>query len=310
VAAEVGAERFKTRSNVGVGAGILALFVGSGVAQQGPDSLLAGITISLGGGALLIWGCVNYARWKGYSGWFGLFGYLLLIGLIILVCLPNRRKRLLRGHDPEPGDELEAIAAEDRRSGYRYLLALVPLGVLFAALSGLLITARSDIDPAEWQTVAPAGVGFRALMPGAPRVDRKTQESPAGKVELHKFAVEPRGKKELYLIVSLHFPEEAGEQLGGASRLVELGRQDLLTASQGQLQSERPITLQGHPGVEMEVLPPKGAIIKARVFATQHRIYQVFVHVPKIRLSSEDVQKFFDSFHVSAGPDDAPDDGG
>jgi hypothetical protein len=28
-------------------------------------------------------------------------------------------------------------------------------------------------------------------------------------------------------------------------------------------------------------------------------IYQVYVHVPRIRLPSEDVQKFFDSFQMS-----------
>jgi hypothetical protein len=302
-------ERFKTRTNLGVGIGIVSMFVGGGIAQQESEMLLAGVAASLGGWALVLWGCVNYMRWKGYSGWFGLFGYLLLIGIVILVCFPNRRNQLLQRDGSADLEEAEALAEEDRRPGYRFLLTLVPLGLLFVGLSGFLIFVRSNIDPAEWQTVAPAGAGFRALMPGTPRSELKTQETPAGKVELHKFAVEPKGKKELFLIVMVRFPEEVADELGGAQKLLELGRQDLLQASQGQLQAERPIALNGRAGLELEVLPPKGAIIKARVYATPNAFYQVVAHVPKIRLASEDVQKFLNSFQWAAEPGAAPDNG-
>jgi hypothetical protein len=64
------------------------------------------------------------------------------------------------------------------------------------------------------------------------------------------------------------------------------------------------------PGLELEVLPPKGAIIKARIYAIKNQIYQVTVHVPKIRLGSKDVQKFLGSFRLSAEQDAAPDRGG
>jgi hypothetical protein len=307
---EVQSGQFKTRASVGVGVGIVTMFMGSGVAQQGPDFLLLGVAVSLGGWALLIWGCVNYMRWKGYSGWFGLFGYLLLPGLIILVCFPNRRKRMLQKLSSEHIAETGVHSEEDRRSGYRFLLTLAPLGVFFIVLSGLLFSSRSNIDAAEWMEVAPPGIGFQALMPGTPRLEQKTQESPAGNVELNKFTVEPKGKKELFMIVSIRFPEGLARELGGKAKLLELGRTDLLSASQGQLKSERQLSLSGCPGLELEVLPPKGAIIRARIYATKNQVYQVFVHVPEVRLASEDVQKFFDSFKVSAEPGAAPDRGG
>lgn len=302
--------RFKTRANLAVVGGVAMMFMGSGFSQQGPELLLVGGAVSLAGWALLIWGCVNYMRWKGYSGWFGLFGYLLLPGLLILVCLPNRRKRLLQEHEPEQIAAWEALSVEDQSSGYRYLLTLVPLGVLFMSLGGLLLLFRSNIDAAEWNEVAPPDLGFQALMPGTPRLEHHAQETPAGNVELHKFSVEPKGKKELFMIVSLRFPEHLSREPGGTEGLLELGRQDLLSASQGQLKSERQIALGGRPGLEMEVLPPKGAIIKARIYATKNQLYQVSVHVPQIRLTSQDVQKFFDSFKLSAEPAAAPDRGG
>jgi hypothetical protein len=89
-----------------------------------------------------------------------------------------------------------------------------------------------------------------------------------------------------------------------------LARQDLLAASQGQIKSERQIALDGYPGLELELLPPKGAIIKARIYAKKNQIYQASVHIPKIRLASADVQKFFESFRLSAEAGAGADGGG
>jgi hypothetical protein len=302
--------RFKATANLGVGVGIVMMVLGSGLAQQGPDLLLVGMAVSLGGWALLFWGCVNYMRWKGHSGWYGLFGYLLLPGLIILACFPNRRGRILQISGSDDFTKMELFSTEDRSSGYRFLLTLVPLGVLVVGLGGFLFSSHSSIASDEWKEVNPPGNRFQALMPGTPRLEEKTEETPGGKVEIHKFTVEPKGKKELFMIMALRFPEDVGKQLGGRQKLLELGRQDLLAASQGQLQNERQIVSGTLPGLELEVLPQKGAIIKARIYATENELYQISVHVPKIRLTSEDLQKFFDSFKLSAYPNAAPDQGG
>ncbi len=291
--------QFKTSANVGVGCGIIAMVIGSTTVARGPESFLFGVAAWLVGWALMIWGCVNYARWKGYSGWFGLIGYLLLPGLIFLVCFPNRRKQMTPGRDSELSTTPDALADQDRKSGYAYLLTLLPLALLTVAIGGFVSSTRSDIAPGEWNVVAPPSAGFEALMPGTPEIEKNTQETPAGKVELQKFAAKPRGKKELFMIVAIRFPDEMSAQLGGAEKLLELGRQDVLAACQGQMQSEKRIDLGGVPGLELEVLPARGAIVRSRVFATQSRLYQVSVHVPKIRLASADVQKFLDAFHVS-----------
>jgi len=249
-------------------------------------------------------------RWKGYSGWFGLFGYLLLPGLVILFCFPNRRKRISQVHRPESNAEMGAVLQEDQGSGQRFLLAIAPLGVLLILLCGVLLVFPSNIDSAEWKEVALPEIGFQAYMPGTPEHQQNIRDTPTGKVELHKYAVQPKGKKELFMIVSTRFPEDVGRRIGGTEKLLELGRNDVLSASQGQLKSERQIVLNGCPGVELEVLPPKGAVIKVRIYAKKSQVIQVSVHVPQARLSSADVQKFFDSFKLSAEPDAEPDRSG
>lgn len=154
------ADAFKSNANLSIGFGILLMFLGSGIVQSGEGWHLAGLLMSSVGLALEIWGCVNYMRWKGYSGWFGLFGYLLLPGLLILVCFPNRRKRLFQKHESEQFGAIEEISKADRSPGYRFLLALVPAGVVGIAGGSLMFFAGSSIGAAEWSEVARPEIGF------------------------------------------------------------------------------------------------------------------------------------------------------
>lgn len=293
---------FKTMTNLGIGGGVLTMFLGSGIAQQGPGSIMPGFIVTLAGWGAVIWGSVNYMRWKGHSGWFALFAYLLLPGLVVLACFSNRRKRLLQEEGPEQIAARETMAAADRKSGLRYLLTLAPLGLMVFTSSSV----QSEISASEWQDFSPPEIGFRVLMPGTPRLEQKTEKAPAGDVILSKFLVEPKGKKELFMIVRIGFPEAVARQIGDQEKLLQIAKEDLVAACQGRIQSEKPINLGGILGLELEILPAQGAIVKSRVFATANEIYQVTAHVPIIRVTSQDVDKYLNSFRLPSKEAVAP----
>lgn len=87
-------------------------------------------------------------RWKGYSGWFGFLGYLLLPGLIGVACVPDRRRKILSMEEGEATSSASALAAQDQRSGHRFVLTLLPLVMLFIA--GSFHWPIPDIDAAQW----------------------------------------------------------------------------------------------------------------------------------------------------------------
>ncbi len=103
-------------------------------------------------------------------------------------------------------------------------------------------------------------------MPGTPRVEQKTQETPTGdKIEIDKFSVAPNGHTEgLFIICSVRFPEAVAARLGGTNGLLQIGRKDELSTMSvvhAQLKSEQQIVLRGCPGLELRAfLPPSWVV--------------------------------------------------
>ena len=83
---------FKTKTNIGVGAGLLLQMAGNLMSNPGePLTLVAGLLFLLGT-ALFIWGCSMYAKAKGHSPVLGLLGLLWILGLVILFLLKDKNK--------------------------------------------------------------------------------------------------------------------------------------------------------------------------------------------------------------------------
>jgi hypothetical protein len=82
----------KTKTNIGVGIGIILQIVGYVLDRAGGAGAIVGALLGLTGTVFFIWGCMNYAEGKGHTQWIGLLGLLSCVGLVILVCLPDHHK--------------------------------------------------------------------------------------------------------------------------------------------------------------------------------------------------------------------------
>lgn len=83
---------YKTKTNIGIGLGIILQIVGQLLMRTGETGAIAGGVLVLIGAVCFIWGCMNYAAGKGYSKLLGLLGLISCLGLLILVFLPDRHK--------------------------------------------------------------------------------------------------------------------------------------------------------------------------------------------------------------------------
>ena len=89
-------QRYQHGAALGIGLGMCLMWTGGRTARMGPEWVSPGLAIGLMGWGFLIFGCVAFARAKGYSPWFGLFGLLMLLGPVILFFFADR-------HPTRPG---------------------------------------------------------------------------------------------------------------------------------------------------------------------------------------------------------------
>jgi hypothetical protein len=83
---------YKRKTNIGVGLGMGLQIASRALTPQGGGLAPLAIVLVVGGIILFIWGCMSYAKGKGYNGAWGLLGLLSIIGLIILVLMPDKHK--------------------------------------------------------------------------------------------------------------------------------------------------------------------------------------------------------------------------
>jgi hypothetical protein len=84
--------QYRTKTNIGVGIGIVLQILGRMLAKGGEGGVLIGLALGVAGLVFFIWGCMNYAEGKGHSKWLGLLGLLSCLGLIILAVLPDHHR--------------------------------------------------------------------------------------------------------------------------------------------------------------------------------------------------------------------------
>jgi len=158
-------------------------------------------------------------------------------------------------------------------------------------------------DSFEWQPLSRPDLGFQAKMPATPRSVQDTQDAGRGLVVRNKFIAEPKGKNEVYVIESVRILSMKNTKLmAGTEKLLKLGKNDLLGTYKGEIQSEIRIPPDPYPGLGLEILQANGSVVIAEIYARGNQVFELYAQVPKSRLASGDVKKFFDSFNISNEP--------
>lgn len=302
--------RRRSNAEMGVVGGIVLMFMGSGLSQQGPELFLFGAAVSLGGWGLMIWGAANYMKWKGYSGWFGLLGLLLVPGLIILACLPNKMK-----------DIGNPFRQETRPTRSVLVIALVAVALLIALAMGAFLAlpfVLSQLPGARtatpWVTLSSDPVKFTVEMPTNPKRQVVTQPRPDGASTVTTYAYESCDDIATYTAGFMPFAPDSG--LGMPQNVLDEELDAMLDniASQmkGRVLYRETISLGQHPGREQAIEFNPGVRNRAgqpivgwmvwRLYFVRDSIVILSVTLPK---SDKDrpgmdarIARFFDSIQV------------
>lgn len=174
------------------------------------------------------------------------------------------------------------------------MAALQLLGLSDATI-GQRITASASDAAVKWHPYRSEAAGFSIQMPGKPT------EQPRAKPDDPCFVICEIGDDESYA-VACHGGSgfAAGVAKVGASKALKVVRDSALRDAPGLVvRSEKEITLDGHPGLEVVAdNPQKNSVTFYNIYIVGDRLYQLVVGVPRGAEHSTTVLKFFYSFRL------------
>jgi hypothetical protein len=161
-----------------------------------------------------------------------------------------------------------------------------------------LVTASAappQTVPPGWREFGiPAG-RFQVLMPGAPKTTRQTIRTDIGNVAATRYTVTDASNVTYDVLLNDYPP--SGIAKATPQKLLEGARDGLMYQTQGRMMSDKPVTLDGFPGRDLEIMGANGSHYRARLVWVDSRLYQVMAVTPGPPLPASNI--FFDSFRIT-----------
>jgi hypothetical protein len=170
------------------------------------------------------------------------------------------------------------------------------------ALVVLIFCACSAMQT-KWETVSEGDMTVQ--MPGTPQKQTQSVDTPVGPVAFNTWTAQ--NGDEAFIVGYNDFPDGPATRNANPEDLLNRARDGALQNVNGKVKSEKPLTMNGHPGKEFsgEGTASEGgkqqeATFTARVYWVPPRLYQVLYVSPKSSSGpSENGQKFLDSFQLT-----------
>jgi len=158
---------------------------------------------------------------------------------------------------------------------------------------------QEPTPPPVWSAYSPKDGSFSAQFPGTPEETVSPANGPAGKVDMHQFAVE-RQSGSAYMASYTDFPNAATSPDDVRQRLVAV-RDVAVKSAQATLVNDREITVNGILGREFtaSMAIPEVVTTHTRVFMKGGRLFQFMALVPNTLSEEADVRRFLDSIALT-----------
>ena len=200
-----------------------------------------------------------------------------------------------------PTPIIAPLPSKPRSSGTTVLLiSLLVVAVVVAASIGVLwkFGKPTSINHA-WHEYQPQDDSFTVLMPTKPVETVQNRATSAGELKMH-LSIADFNQRVALLVGYADYPETYKDI--PAQQLLDVSTQGALSSSRTTLVSKKNISLDGYPGVELELLPtekiPGGGRAVTRIYWVAPRIYIMYGGGPKSSETDAALAKFLDSFKL------------
>jgi hypothetical protein len=162
-----------------------------------------------------------------------------------------------------------------------------------------LISGCGQSSKLEFHTSEPGN--FRVLMAGKPAYSQKTLSPPAGQLSLNAMeSVDGDQIKRVVVYADLPGPTV---QSSDPNSLLDGGIRGMSGNVQWTVESQGPVTLDGHPGREVRFTVSSPSVVekgsgKARIFLVGNRLYQAIMVGPSSKINEEELDHFIKSFDL------------
>ena len=136
---------------------------------------------------------------------------------------------------------------------------------------------------------------FTVMMPGKPKTDNQTLESPVGKINMVMFTA--GSSKAGCFVAYADYPEQLISSTD-PQKLLEGAKNGAIANVKGKLISEASIDFHGFPAKEVNIEIPNKAFVTARFILTSPRFYELMFIAPKDIGHEDDIRQFFNSFKI------------
>ena len=183
------------------------------------------------------------------------------------------------------------------------LFALLGVAVVIAAGIGVLWKFGNNKSAAAansgWQEYKAQDESFTIQMPGKPSETVQRQATPAGEYQMH-MAMAIHQQSGAFIAGYADYPSNFTNV--PPQQLLDMATQGALSNSGATLVSKKNISLNGYPGLELEMLPPGnmpgGGRIVTRIYWAAPRIYILFAGGPKSSDTDAAMTRYFESFKI------------
>lgn len=214
-----------------------------------------------------------------------------------LKSLKERQRLAPTGHTkPTAISVPRAQAPSGILKGIAYAAGVI---VVTAAILGIALFLQREqlTGEASWKEFTSEEGRFSILLPRTPRQTTETVDTPVGEVDEHTFTTIHGNIT--YIVSYSDYPQDL--TTGDTRAVLNALRDSAVTDFNGKLLNERSISLNGHPGRELEiqVSDDSGTVIaKLHVFLVGNRLYYLYTIVSEEHASSPSIDKFLNSFKL------------